>query len=142
MLSDFISAALVEQPMDVFEFARQHFKGTAKPVPEDMLQSGGDDGSGGGGAGDQDDLDDLDDMAAGSSQLTEHLKAVFDSIDTDGSGSISKEELKKKLETDTELQTLLANAGGDGSFFVLEQLDLDGDGEVTWMEFEAMLGDR
>ena len=30
-------------------------------------------------------------------------------------------------------------AGGDGNWYVLEQLDLDGDGEITWMEFEAML---
>ena len=45
-------------------------------------------------------------------------------------------------QSDKELQTLLEASGGDGNFYVLEQLDMDGDGEVTWMEFEAMLGDR
>ena len=75
-------------------------------------------------------------------QLTEYLKNIFESMDKDGSGTITKDELKTKLDGDSELQTLLEAAGGDGSMFVLEQLDLDGDGEVTWMEFEAMLGDH
>ena len=60
----------------------------------------------------------------------------------DGSGSITKEELKAKLDADTELQSLLERVGADGQYLVLEQLDLDGDGEITWMEFEAMLGDQ
>ena len=47
---------------------------------------------------------------------------------------------RSESQKDNELQTLLQAAGGDGSTFVLEQLDIDGDGEITWMEFEAMLG--
>lgn len=136
LLADFISSALVEQPIDVFEFARQHFKGTATEVDEaaEAGGAGGDDGE----PGDQDDLDDLDDMAGGSnSELTAYLKEVFDSIDVDGSGSISKNELKAKLAKDNELQTLLEASGGDGNWYVLEQLDVDGDGEVTWMEYAA-----
>ena len=144
MLSDFISAALVEQPLDVFEFARQHFKGTATAVVEDAPQPSGEGGAEdeAAEAGDQDDLDDLDDMAADgpSSEVTAYLKELFESIDTDGSGSITKEELKAKLDADTELQSLLERVGADGQYLVLEQLDLDGDGEITWMEFEAMLG--
>ena len=146
MLSDFISAALVEQPLDVFEFARQHFKGTATAVVEDAPQPSGEGGAEdeAAEAGDQDDLDDLDDMAADgpSSEVTAYLKELFESIDTDGSGSITKEELKAKLDADTELQSLLERVGADGQYLVLEQLDLDGDGEITWMEFEAMLGDQ
>ena len=91
---------------------------------------------------DQDDLND-DDVAAmgGNPQLRAYLKSVFDSIDTDGSGTISQAELKKKLAIDTELQGLLEAAGGSGDWYVLEQLDMDGDGVVTWTEFESMLGD-
>ena len=70
------------------------------------------------------------------------LRDTFDSMDEDSSGTISKPELLAKLGKDQELQQLLEAAGGDGSQFVLEQLDLDGDGEITWMEFEAMLSDR
>ena len=33
LLNDFISTALVEQPVDVFEFAREHFKGTVRACP-------------------------------------------------------------------------------------------------------------
>ena len=131
LMNDFIAAALAEQPVDVFEFARDHFKGTATAVPEDAAE---DDAAGsmGGGAADQDDLDDLDDMAAtGNAELTAHLQQVFESMDKDGSGTISKQELDEKLKADTELQTLLKAAGGDGEWFVLEQLDLDGDGEIV-----------
>jgi len=67
------------------------------------------------------------------------LKAIFDAIDTDGSGSVSQAELRKKLAADNEIQTLLTAAGGDGSNYVWEQLDDDGNGSITWAEFEAML---
>ncbi|KOO22337.1 hypothetical protein Ctob_000732 [Chrysochromulina tobinii] len=135
LLNDYISAALVEQPEDVFHFARDFFKGIAANVDE-----AADDEVGNG--YDQDDLDD-DEVAAmgGNPQLRAYLKSVFDSIDTDGSGTISQAELKKKLAIDTELQGLLEAAGGSGDWYVLEQLDMDGDGVVTWTEFESMLGD-
>lgn len=143
ILADFISSALAEQPPDVFEFARDHFKGTAFPVDEEQGEDDPDEASGGQAAADLDDLDDLEEMgSAGRTELTAYLKTLFESIDKDGSGTISKAELDKKMKEDSQLQTLLEAAGGDGSMFVLEQLDLDGDGEVTWMEFEAMLGDQ
>ena len=138
LLADFISSALVEQPVDVFDFARNHFKGTATVVEE----AEDEEDLGGVEAGDQDDLDDLDAMAGSGSELNAYLKEIFDAMDTDGSGSISQKELKVKLAADNELQTLLEAAGGSGEWYVLEQLDVDRDGEITWMEFEAMLGDR
>ena len=109
LLADFISSALVEQPVDVFDFARNHFKGTATVVAE----AEDEEDLGGVEAGDQDDLDDLDAMAGSGSELNAYLKEIFDSMDTDGSGSISKEELKVKLAADNELQTLLEAAGGE-----------------------------
>ena len=44
-------------------------------------------------------------------------------------------------QADTELQNLIEAAGGEGSAYVFEQLDMDGDGTVTWQEFEIMLGE-
>ena len=66
------------------------------------------------------------------------LRAIFDQMDADGNGFISKAELQKKLSQDQEIQTLLESAGGSASY-VFEQLDDDGDGKVTWAEFEGLL---
>ena len=67
------------------------------------------------------------------------LRAIFNTMDTDGSGSVSQAELRAKLSRDNEIQTLLTRAGGDGSEYVWQQLDHDGDGTITWAEFEAFL---
>jgi len=148
LLNDFISTALVEQPVDVFEFAREHFKGTATEVDEtaELEQQRKEVGSEGVGDDDVDaaDLDELDALAdaSASTNLRAYLKQVFESIDVNGDGEISAEELKAKLESDNELQVILEAAGGDGSFHVMEQLDENGDGKITWMEFEQMLGDN
>jgi len=160
LLNDYISAALVEQPEDVFHFAREFFAGIATDDIPDKGDAGGGGkkGRGGGGGGydddddedamgggdDQDDLDDMMDDAggAGNPELRAYLKQVFESMDTDDSGTISQAELSKKLAQDDELKQLLEAAGGSGDWYVLEQLDTDGDGEVTWQEFESMLGDR
>lgn len=134
LLNDFVSQVLVEQPADVFHSAREFFHGSANPI-EAPAEEGPE-------PGDQDDLDDmLADADASSSELRQYLKNMFESMDVDASGELSKAELQAKLSADTELQALLEKAGGDGSHFVLEQLDLDGDGMVSWQEFEAMLGD-
>lgn len=66
------------------------------------------------------------------------MAALFASIDTDGSGTVSRQELKAKLESDDELQSLVTAAGGDGSSRVFEQLDQDGDGVITLKELRNM----
>ena len=93
LLNDYISAALAEQPDDVFDFARQYFKGTSNPGEEPnpepaRVQTEAD--------GEQDDLDDLVE-SSNSSQLRQYLKKVFDETDVDGNGELSKSELKAKL---------------------------------------------
>jgi hypothetical protein len=128
LLADFISCALVMQPVDVFEFARDHFKGTATAVEEEDEA----DGDGAEAADDLDDMDDLDRMGdSANGALTAYLKHLFESMDKDSSGSISQVELKAKLAADNELKELVKMAGGDGDLFVLEQLDMDGDGEIV-----------
>lgn len=145
LLNDFISTALVEQPVDVFEFAREHFKGTATEVDETAELEQQQEGSEGAGGDDVDaaDLDELDALAdaSASTDLRAYLKQVFESIDANGDGEISAAELKVKLDSDNELQVIIESAGGDGNWHVMEQLDENGDGTISWMEFEQMLGD-
>ena len=67
ILADFVSNCLVEQPVDVIEYARDHFKGTATVVDEAADEQGE-------AADDLDNLDDLDAMVDGDSELTKYLK--------------------------------------------------------------------
>jgi len=64
-----------------------------------------------------------------------HLKAAFAYFDKDGSGTISKEELRQCLQsedfsmTEEEINTMLSG------------VDIDGDGEVDYQEFIIMMSD-
>ena len=198
LLQDFISASLVEQPVDVFDFARTFFStGPSAPTPLALGDDAGETGEpapAGSDQGeqindmDQDDLDgapaprrlepggrhaarrlrrvkaslrgrmarrqagaalaltlpvmrpaDVDAMAAAvDDELSAYLKSVFESMDDDSSGTISQVELRSKLQTDDQVQTLVGAAGGS-EWSVLAQLDADGDGEITWIEFEQMI---
>jgi Ca2+-binding EF-hand superfamily protein len=84
-----------------------------------------------------DDQDNLDDMAAEADMAAPMLaraRAIFDQLDTDGMGTLSKAELKAGLLADYELQSL-PGADADSAHAMM---DLDGDGEISWMEFEMM----
>ena len=86
--------------------------------------------------GDQDDLDGLDEMADKvDNKLVAKGKAVFEKLDTDGSGHLSKAELKVGLLEDESIRDLL----GDSVEGALTKFDLDGDDEITWQEFEEVL---
>ena len=52
---------------------------------------------------------------------------------------MSCEELKARLSGDTQIQTLLDAASSNGSSRVLEQLDENSDGTITFEEFKATL---
>jgi len=76
------------------------------------------------------------------------LRAVFESIDADGDGAVSKDELAAKLKTDTDehglmkegsFGQLVADAGFNPNFHCLEQLDTNKDGRIAWDEFEQNL---
>ena len=90
--------------------------------------------------------------AADAVRLRRRVRALFDSMDTDGSGTISRKELAAKLRADGELEALLGIADATSSPQVMrvmrmldqtKELDADGDQYVTYDEFErAALADR
>lgn len=67
------------------------------------------------------------------------LKAVFNSIETDGDDAVSKDELAAKLNEDDSVGKLVADAGFNPNFFVLDQLDTKNDGRINWDEFAQNL---
>merc|ERR1712217_710295 len=76
------------------------------------------------------------------------LKGIFDSIDADQGGSVSKEELGAKLQADRDehglikddtFGQLVQDAGFNPLFRTFDQLDTNSDGRITWAEFEKNL---
>jgi len=67
------------------------------------------------------------------------LEKVFKSVDKDNNGFISKSELAEALKSESNLQELVADAGLNPGYAVLEQLDTSNDGKVSWEEFKAHL---
>jgi calcium-dependent protein kinase len=59
----------------------------------------------------------------------EKLKAAFKMFDKDGSGTISKDEIKEALGSSDE--EVVAK--------IVAEVDVDGDGEITFEEFEKMM---
>ncbi len=62
--------------------------------------------------------------------MEKRLRELFGGIDADGNGMLSREELSSKLKADDELQKLMEGAGR-AAHYVFEQLDADGDGNIT-----------
>jgi len=79
--------------------------------------------------------------------LSSRAKALFDAVDTSGTGSVSRSELFAKLKADKQLESLLdmKDVSGKGMLgvmkmgAVLKKLDSDGDGSISWAEFEAAM---
>lgn len=94
---------------------------------------------------DRDDMDDLDamidDMAtSGQTALVEKAKVVFDRLDVDSGGTLSKEELAAGISADSEFTALLVEStGAADADEAVKKLDLLGGGEITWMEFEIIV---
>lgn len=63
----------------------------------------------------------------------------FDAIDFNGDGMISKDELAKRLRTDTHLVRILAGAGIETDVFVFEQIDSNKDGKISLDELTTLL---
>lgn len=123
--STIAAAAAVPQPLTD---AGESIDAGEAPEPSE----GGDNG---------DNLDDLDDMARGlDEKLFARAKAIFNKMDADGSGTVSRSEFMAGLEADEDARALMKEhrLGSDAEGAILK-FDLDGDGEITWTEFEELL---
>merc|ERR1740121_3395368 len=73
----------------------------------------------------------------------EELKAIFKSLDADEDGAVSKAELAAHLPgkdaSEEGLGKLIQQAGFNSDWDILEKLDTNKEGRVTWDEFEAHL---
>jgi Ca2+-binding EF-hand superfamily protein len=67
------------------------------------------------------------------------LKSLFTRIDTDADGKLDAKELAKALTAESSLEQMLVKAGYNPKYYVLEQLDGNQDGKVSWDEFQACL---
>jgi len=81
-------------------------------------------------------------------KVLRQLKSLFESLDANEDGGVSKEELATGLKKGTDehglmkddsLGKLIEQAGFNPHWCVLEQLDTNKDGRITWGEFEAHL---
>jgi Ca2+-binding EF-hand superfamily protein len=76
--------------------------------------------------------------------LEAYLKAIFDRVDTDGSGAISAQEALAALRDDDDFAEVLGVEGRsrDDVLAAIEGMDTDGDDNVSWEEFRrAALGE-
>merc|ERR1712183_148254 len=80
--------------------------------------------------------------------MGKQLKELFQSLDANADGAVSKEELEKGLNKDKDehglmkdssLGKLIADAGFNPYWNTLGELDTNKDGHVTWQEFETHL---
>lgn len=67
------------------------------------------------------------------------LRKIFGALDSDGDGGVSREELAAGLQKDESIGKLVEEAGFYTEYYVLEQLDTNEDGRITWDEFEQHL---
>jgi len=69
----------------------------------------------------------------------QQLRKLFELIDGNGDAAVSRTELASALNQDESVGKLVEEAGFNSDFCVLEQLDTNSDGRITWDEFEAHL---
>merc|ERR1711865_1228673 len=76
---------------------------------------------------------------AADEKALEHLKKLFQGLDTNGDKAISKLELAAGLQKDEAVADLVKDAGFNPQFSVFEGLDANEDGKISWEEFEVHL---
>jgi len=76
---------------------------------------------------------------AADEKAVQQLKKLYESLDTNKDGAVSRDELAAGLEKEAGLGQLIKEADFNPDYYVLEQLDTNEDGKITWDEFEAHL---
>merc|ERR1712166_953537 len=69
------------------------------------------------------------------------LRERFKQLDATGDGLVDKQELGASLKNDAALGELITKAGMNPQFYVLEQIDGNQDGKISWNEFKNALHD-
>jgi len=67
------------------------------------------------------------------------LRKIFSGLDLNSDGAVDRNELEKGLKEAKDLEELIAEAGLNKKYYVLEQLDTNGDSRISWDEFEEHL---
>jgi len=76
---------------------------------------------------------------AADKKALQQLKKLYESLDSNKDGAVSRDELAAGLEKEAGLGQLVQEAGFNSDYYVLEQLDTNEDGKITWDEFETHL---
>jgi len=76
---------------------------------------------------------------AADEKALQQLRKVFDALDSNKDGAVSKDELTAGLAKDESLGQLITEAGFNPEYHVLEDLDSNADGRIAWVEFEKHL---
>lgn len=82
--------------------------------------------------------DQVDAILADPAQLREVTKGVFDEVDTDGSGQIDRNELKRALHMVAKDANLKVPSDEDIDG-ILQTLDSDNSGALSINEFEVLI---
>lgn len=72
-------------------------------------------------------------MGEDGDDAEEHLRDVFNMFDADGSGLIDRDELR------TLMKKLAQSLTEDEITAIMEEVDLDGDGEISFEEFKLLM---
>jgi len=67
------------------------------------------------------------------------LRKLFECLDSNDDESVSQIELAAGLQKDDRINQLVTDAGLNPEYYVLEQLDTNKDGKITWDVFKAHL---
>jgi len=81
----------------------------------------------------------FDSKATVEEKAVAQLRILFESIDLDSDKTVDRTELRTAFQKNDQLRSLMAEAKLNPDSLVLEQLDTNKDGRVSWEEFESHL---
>jgi len=77
--------------------------------------------------------------ATAEEKAVAQLKMMFEALDLDADQTVDRVEFQKAMENNDKIGVLIAEANFNPDAKVLEQLDTNKDGRISWSEFESHL---